>query len=53
MVVEKGAGTGSGITDEEYKAAGAKILDTAKEVWSTADMIAKVKEPLPKIRSNA
>ncbi len=47
VVVEKGAGTGSGITDEEYKAAGAKILDTAKEVWSTADMIVKVKEPLP------
>jgi len=47
VVVEKGAGVGSGITDEEYKAAGAKILDSAKEVWATSDMIVKVKEPLP------
>jgi alanine dehydrogenase len=45
VFIEKGAGEGSGISDEQYKAAGAKILDTAKEVWEKADMIVKVKEP--------
>lgn len=43
---EKGAGIGSGFTDDEYAAAGAIILDTAKEVWDTAEMIIKVKEPV-------
>lgn len=47
VFVEKGAGLGSGITDEEYIAAGAKMLETAKEVWNTAEMIVKVKEPMP------
>lgn len=46
VYIEKGAGLGSGITDEDYKEAGATILDTAKEVWEKADMIYKVKEPL-------
>ncbi len=46
VFVEKGAGLGSGITDEEYIAVGAKILDTPKEVYDIADMIVKVKEPL-------
>ncbi|GMO28705.1 MAG: alanine dehydrogenase [Termitinemataceae bacterium] len=46
VVVEKGAGLGSAITDDEYKAAGAKILSTADEVWNFADMLIKVKEPL-------
>ncbi len=46
MVVERGAGEGSGIGDEEYVAAGATILDTADEVWASADMIIKVKEPV-------
>jgi len=45
VFIEKGAGEGSGISDEQYKAAGAKILNTAKEVWEKADMIVKVKEP--------
>jgi alanine dehydrogenase len=44
--VEKGAGLGSAITDDEYKAAGATILDTAAEVWKSAEMLVKVKEPL-------
>ncbi len=44
--VEKGAGLGSGFTDEEYAKAGAKCAETAKEVWDTAEMIIKVKEPL-------
>ncbi|MEW2133602.1 alanine dehydrogenase [Streptomyces sp. NPDC005435] len=46
VVVERGAGLGSSITDEEYIAAGAGILDTADEVWATADLLLKVKEPV-------
>lgn len=46
VFVEKGAGVGSGIEDEEYRFAGASILQTADEVWATADMIVKVKEPV-------
>jgi alanine dehydrogenase len=44
--VETGAGLGSGFRDEDYKQAGAKIVQTAKDAWS-ADMVIKVKEPLP------
>ncbi|NGQ94660.1 alanine dehydrogenase [Brevibacillus sp. SYP-B805] len=47
VYVETQAGTGSGFPDEDYKAAGARILSTAKEVWEKAEMICKVKEPLP------
>lgn len=47
VYLEKGAGDGSGILDREYVDAGARLLDTAADVWSVADMIAKVKEPLP------
>ncbi|MFP5519041.1 MAG: alanine dehydrogenase [Bdellovibrionia bacterium] len=47
VYVEKDAGLGSGITNEQYEKAGAKILDTKKEVYAKADMIQKVKEPLP------
>lgn len=47
VIIEKNAGIGSGITDEDYSKAGAEILDTAQEVFSRADMIMKVKEPLP------
>ena len=46
VYIEKNAGLGSGFTDEEYAAAGAKILTSAKEVYQAADMIYKVKEPL-------
>ena len=46
VVVEKTAGEGSGITDQEYIEAGAQILDLATDVWN-ADMIIKVKEPIP------
>jgi len=46
VFVQAGAGEASGFTDEEYKKAGAKILQTAKEVWDKADMIQKVKEPV-------
>ena len=47
VYIEKNAGVGSGITDEEYKAAGATILPKAAEVWGKAEMIMKVKEPQP------
>ncbi len=47
VLIEKGAGLGSGFTDEEYAKAGAALFDTAKEVWDGCDMMVKVKEPLP------
>jgi len=47
VCVETGAGLGSSITDDEYVAAGAKILSSAAEVWATGDLILKVKEPVP------
>jgi alanine dehydrogenase len=46
VYVEKGAGAGSQIPDEEYVAEGARILDTADDVWGTADLVLKVKEPV-------
>ncbi len=46
VVIERSAGLGSSITDEEYTAAGARILGTADEVWATADLLLKVKEPI-------
>ncbi|MFI6133333.1 alanine dehydrogenase [Micromonospora sp. NPDC051141] len=46
VFVEAGAGVGSSITDEEFAAAGAKILATADEVWDTAELVLKVKEPI-------
>ncbi|WP_411347864.1 alanine dehydrogenase [Paenibacillus sp. WLX2291] len=47
VYVESGAGTGSGFTDEAYAATGATLLPQSADVWATADMILKVKEPLP------
>ncbi|MBW2057353.1 MAG: alanine dehydrogenase [Deltaproteobacteria bacterium] len=47
VIIQRGAGTGSGITDEEYQAAGARILDTARAIYEEAEMVMKVKEPLP------
>ena len=46
VVVEAGAGVGSGIADSEYTGAGASILASADEVFAQADMIVKVKEPV-------
>ncbi len=45
--IEAGAGLGSGITDEQYAEAGAKIAATAADVYGAADLIVKVKEPQP------
>ncbi len=47
VFIQKGAGLGSAIPDEEYVAAGAKILPDAASVWASSDMIVKVKEPMP------
>jgi alanine dehydrogenase len=47
VYVQKDAGVGSMISNENYISAGAKILATAEEVWNKAEMIVKVKEPLP------
>ncbi|WP_432906047.1 alanine dehydrogenase [Micromonospora matsumotoense] len=46
VFVEAGAGIGSSLTDDEFVAAGATILDTADEVWDTAELVLKVKEPI-------
>ena len=46
VVIEKDAGVGSAIPDGDFLAAGARILPTADDVWQTADMILKVKEPV-------
>lgn len=46
VVIEKEAGVGSAIRDEDFVAAGARILDSADDVWGSADMVLKVKEPV-------
>jgi len=47
VLVETNAGAGSGFSDDEYAQAGATIVPTADETWARADMVVKVKEPLP------
>ncbi len=46
ILVERGAGLGSGLTDNEYEAAGARIAPDADAVWGEAELVIKVKEPL-------
>src|SRR5215204_3350336 len=46
VVVQAGAGSGSGFSDDEYVAAGARVVSTADEVFAAADLIVKVKEPI-------
>lgn len=48
VLVERGAGAGSGFTDDEYAAAGGVLEAEAARVWTQADMVVKVKEPLPR-----
>jgi len=45
VLIEKGAGLGSGLTDRAYEAAGATVVESAQEVWNQANLIMKVKEP--------
>jgi alanine dehydrogenase len=46
LLVEQGAGLGSGFSDDAYRAAGAQVAKSADEVWAKADLILKVKEPI-------
>jgi alanine dehydrogenase len=46
VCIERGAGLGSGFTDQQYRAAGAQISGSAAAVWSRSNMVLKVKEPL-------
>jgi alanine dehydrogenase len=47
VLIQSGAGAGSGISDEQYAAEGAEIVADEPEVWARADLMVKVKEPLP------
>ena len=47
VMMERDAGLGSGFADEDFKQAGATVSDRAADVWAKADMVMKVKEPLP------
>jgi alanine dehydrogenase len=47
VLVQRGAGIGSSLPDAEFASAGAVLIDTADEVWGEADLILKVKEPVP------
>jgi alanine dehydrogenase len=47
VMVEQGAGLGSGLPDEEYESAGARLVGDPEELFAEAEMIVKVKEPLP------
>ncbi len=46
VIVQAGAGAGSAITDDDFTAAGAEIIDGADQVWAEADLLLKVKEPI-------
>jgi alanine dehydrogenase len=46
VLVEKGAGEGSGFSDHEYQRAGATLIEKAEDIWNEANMLVKVKEPL-------
>lgn len=45
VLIEKGAGLGSGFSDESYEAAGATVIDSASTVWEKSELVIKVKEP--------
>ena len=47
VLIERGAGVGSGIADADYEAYGAELVSAAAELWERAELICKVKEPLP------
>ena len=46
VVVQSGAGEGSAFSDDAYKLAGARVVDSAAEAWATAELVVKVKEPI-------
>src|ERR1700736_5600036 len=47
VFIQAGAGQGSGISDEQYAANGAEIVATPSVIWKRADLVVKVKEPMP------
>lgn len=47
VLVESGAGLGSGCDDARYRQAGAMLVDTPMEIYAAAELVVKVKEPLP------
>lgn len=47
VLIQSGAGAGSAIGDADFKAAGAQLIGTAERVWAAADLLVKVKEPVP------
>src|SRR5438445_5765667 len=47
VLIQAGAGQGSGIADDDYTRHGAEIAESAEDVWKRSDLIVKVKEPLP------
>jgi alanine dehydrogenase len=47
VLIQAGAGEGSAITDVDFKAAGAQLISTADQLWAEADLLLKVKEPMP------
>ena len=47
VLIQAGAGQGSGISDEAYAANGAELVAQAEAIWKRADLVVKVKEPLP------
>ena len=47
VFVQRDGGLGSGISNEDFEEAGAKLIDSADELWAQSEMIVKVKEPLP------
>jgi alanine dehydrogenase len=47
VLVESGAGLGSGFADQDYRAAGGEVVESADEVWQRSELLVKVKEPLP------
>src|SRR5690349_19019037 len=47
VIIQHNAGVGAGISDDDYRKAGATIIEGAKEIYDRAEMIVKVKEPLP------
>ncbi|QYO67097.1 alanine dehydrogenase [Leptolyngbya sp. 7M] len=56
VFVQKTAGEGSGFSDDQYKGAGATLVETADDAWGEGDMVVKVKEPIapeyPRMREN-
>jgi alanine dehydrogenase len=47
VLIQKGAGDGSSVPEQRFERAGAEVVDTAEDVWKQADLVLKVKEPIP------